>query len=485
MARPNVRWRLVAAFLFLAAACSGTPPADRVASDASPAPDEPAAASAEPDATDAPARATRGRTAGAAGATSGGSVAAPGEQPKVTRAGGVPIANLFRASEDRIGITKDEIRICMHAAFLLGDVFNNRKEDELVYWEKVNRSGGIFGRKVRVQFEDDAYNPNTAVTAAESCKSGRAFLILSGVGFDQIPQVREWAEQNRQLYFYTMATQRGMKGKRFSFAMAPTIETVGRQIAQYLLSAHKGKKLAVLSRNSTNWDGALTSFKAELGRKGVKLVYEKKVDNGQDYSAEIAQLRSACPAADCVVYANENVLNFVKLYQQADLQGYRPLWFNYGFQLTNDVVADNPAATPTHAKPAMEAWWPAPAFDLYNETKQPWWNEVKAMRDAYGKFCTDPCNKSPDELNDVDWQFWLAWKTLHRTFVKCGADCSRNRLVGMILAGYKDTLTPLCPVDWSRGDHHVGSHAANILRAQAHTRWGSTWKQVHTCRERF
>ena len=472
--------------LLVASACSGAPrpgaprEAARTVADAPPSTESgdiapEGAAEAQPDVPGSPSARGGGRVST--------TIAAPGQRPTVTTdASGAPIANLFKPEEDKVGISEAEVRICMHAAFLLGDVFNNKKQDEDVYWRKLNDEGGIYGRKVRIQFEDDKYNANEAIASANACKDQRNFMMFGGVGFDQVPAVRDWAETNRQLYFYSMATEDGAQGKQFSFAAAPTLQMVGRQIAQYLLKAHPGKKYAVISRRSPNWDGALDSFKAELAKRGSPVVTEHKVDNGQgSYVTVINDLKNKCPAAECVVFANENVLNFVQIYNQAKEQphNYRPRWFNYGFQLTNDTLGAE-----TADDPALQAWYPTPAFDLSNSTNQPWWGEVQAMRAAYQKYCNGDNCKRAEELNDVDWQFWLAFKAMHKMLLDCGKDCTRNRLVGMLLSGYKTKVDPLCEADYSRGNNHFGAHAANIYES---VRAGnaSVFKQVETCKESF
>lgn len=470
------------ALAMVAAACSGTKTKSNIATGSTPAPsvtEAPAAeAPAEPGGSSAPSTAAKPSAKGKTTVVKG-----PGNKPPITvttdPATGIPEANLFKPDESKVGISDKEIKICLHAAFALGDVFNNKAADEDVYWRKLNAEGGVFGRSVKMQFVDDKYLPDEAVRVAEDCKQNGNFMIMSGVGFDQIPRVREWAETNRQLYLYTMATEDGAANKQFSFAIAPTLQTMGRQIAQYVVRKYPGKKIGLLSRSSTNWDGAFDAFKDELKKQGRAVAYEKKILNGQDYNVEIQDLKRTCPAAECVVYVNENVINFAKLYEQAEGQSYRPAWFNYGFQLTLDTLGRSTANAPP-----VEAWWVTPAYDGLNETNQPWWSEIQAMKEAYAKYCTGSCSKKPADLNDVDWQFWVAFKAMHKLLADCGKDCNRNKIVGLYLSGYKARVDPLCAADFSRGNHHFGAWQANILQAVPHSK-GAVWKQTETCKESF
>ena len=99
-------------------------------------------------------------------------------------------ANLYSGADNTRGITPDQIVMCAHAALIFAQAFDIRPEDLNVYWTDLNARGGIFGRKVTMTFEDDAYSPSQAVTAAENCKAKNPFLLMGGIGFDQIPAVR-------------------------------------------------------------------------------------------------------------------------------------------------------------------------------------------------------------------------------------------------------------------------------------------------------
>ena len=118
-------------------------------------------------------------------------------------------STLFNAKEDNVGITKSSITLCAHAALTYGAAFNTSADDLNVFWSAVNDAGGIFGRKVAVTYENDNYSPDTAVQAATACQDKNIFMLLGGIGFDQIPAVRNWAEANRMLYLHHTATVNG------------------------------------------------------------------------------------------------------------------------------------------------------------------------------------------------------------------------------------------------------------------------------------
>ena len=120
--------------------------------------------------------------------------------------GGVPVAKLYSGADDVIGMTSKQIEICAHAALTYGSAFHISASDLNVYWQYLNEHGGVFGRSVHGDYTNDNYDPGTAVQAAQQCKDKNTFVLLGGIGFDQIPAVRQWAEQNHELYLHHIAT---------------------------------------------------------------------------------------------------------------------------------------------------------------------------------------------------------------------------------------------------------------------------------------
>jgi hypothetical protein len=121
--------------------------------------------------------------------------------------------------------------------------------------------------------------------------------------------------------------------------------------------------------------------------------------------------------------------------------------------------------------------WVTPEFHL-GDTTSPWAATEKQMEDAYATY------DSGHTVTDTDWQTWLGFGALTQLLRDCGADCSRNKLAGMLLSGVKASYPPLCPTDFSRGKGRLGSFAFNVMEGT--NRNGSAgWKQVATCAESF
>lgn len=416
-----------------------------------------------------------GTSGGGAGAAAGGSGGTGAPAPadagaqEVTASGfHYTAASLYPASQDRVGMTANSLTLCMHAPLIFGPAFQDSASDFNVYWQALNDQGGIDGRKVNMVFTDDQYTPSGGVQAAQQCQQSNPFFMTAGVGFDTVPAVRQWAEQNHMLYLSSFATENGLYNLKYTYQLAPSVEQFGKVAGQYAAAKYPGK-FGVIWRNSPNWQGGRDNFEAAVKAKGSKVVADVPVQENQgDYTQAILAMQSAGAQT---VLAWVNVLEFDQLEKQAAAQGYHPRWVTATFNLVTQTVGSDIDGSNGH--PAALALWTTPEYHNGDAT-DPWSGSERQMQAAYAKY--DPKHA----ITDTDWQAWLAFEQLDKMLVDCGSDCTRNKLAGMFLSGYKLTMAPLCAEDFSQGRGRLGSFAFNV--SEAVNRSGTPgWKQVATC----
>ena len=379
-------------------------------------------------------------------------------------------ANLYSGADNTRGITDSQIVLCAHAALIFAQAFDIRPEDLNVYWTDLNARGGIFGRKVTMTFEDDAYSPAQAVTAAENCRAKNPFFLMGGIGFDQIPAVRTWAEANKMLYFHHMAVEAGLKGKQYSFTGLPSVDATGRAFGEYLMSKYKDKKLGIVWRRSENWEPGYRNGKAYLDKAGGQVVADLPVNKDQSvFTQEIIALRDR--GAE-VVWLWENALVAAEFIQQAKNQGFRPQkWVVFPFQTTLDVVGPEPID-------GVAAWSAFTQGGFKEFEEHGYGAEIARFEAAYAK------HRPGVKTNDILWQTWVGFKAIHDMFERCGPQCTRNRMAGIMLSGLKATVPPNCPVDYTRPnsfDGHLGGHA--FFTMEATNRNGASFRTTSWCRE--
>lgn len=408
-------------------------------------------------------------------------------------ASGLPIADIWPPDQDRVGLSANQMKLCMHFAAVLGPAFDNSTQDEDVYWRVVNDSGGIFGRKVSIRFTDDAYTAGGTTIALDQCKEDNPFLYLGGVGFDQAPAGRTWAESNRLPYLYNMAAAAG--NLKYSFSFLPTIETNGGTLGQFAASRFQGKKVGAIYVDTDNWRSGFQEFDKELKKRGMRVEPEhsyKIVNNNHpDFGQFIAQMQRD---GIQLVLPYINALAVSRFIAQADAQSFHPLLVHPdGFDLVTDIVGNRPPSRYGSSGDGVDhmrnfagiyAAWTSMAYEIGPPAEKDnrsvaWYSEMQAMKAAYNKYGV----KSDDRVNDIDWMFWQYSKALHQMLLACSKDCSRNILAGLMLTGYKQEILG-CPVDFSLGAGRVGGHYHHIYQSQP-AGLRSYWRQIETCKRGF
>ena len=418
---------------------------------------------------------TAGGSAGTTGGGGGTSAGGPRGGGGTGTSGGGAVAparsTLFTPAEDRIGITAKQITMCAHAALTYGAAFNTSDADFNVYWSAINDAGGIFGRKVVVTYENDDYKPDRAVTAATACKGKNPFILLGGIGFDQIPAVRNYVERNRMLYLHHTATVNGSQGLKYSFTSLPTVERTGEAFAQLYLSKYKGKKLGIIKRDGENWEPGVKAFKAAA--PGVKIVAERKVpQNKGNYTDDILAMKNA--GAE-VIWLWENALGSTQIVKQFKAQNYSPYMMLFPFNLTSQTL-ENDAMNPKLDGVAM---FSAYSRGDYSGPFAQYADDVKLFEAQYRKY--RPGVDLGGVGGDLLFLNWQAQKALHAMLLDCGKDCTRNRFVD-VLTGYKKRPTSsVCEIDFTSGDRRHGSDKLNFMETYRSPSGKINWRNTKMC----
>ena len=388
----------------------------------------------------------------------GGSALTPSSGPLVPdRSGGAGAGStLFSGKDNTMGITRDKIVFCVHAALTYGQAFNTTPDEFNVHWQEVNSKGGIFGRKVDVTYENDNYSPDTAVQAATACRAKNPFFLLGGIGFDQIPAVRNYAEKMHLPYLHHSATVRGSEGLKYSFSASPTVERVGDAFAAVTAARFKGKKVGIIGRDSPNWEPGTAGYRAGAKKYGFTIVAESKVTASQgNYLNEILNMKNH--GAE-VVFTWENALANTEIVKQATAQQYRPGWVVFGANLMSQTLGSD-GLNPPLVGAAMNSPY---SYRSYGGGFASYASDMREFEAEYKKW--KPNVDLSGVSGDLLFWNWAAQKGFETLLRACGKDCNRNRFIDTFTT-FKGSATPSgCAADFS-GDGHHGSDKVDYIEA--------------------
>jgi ABC-type branched-subunit amino acid transport system substrate-binding protein len=400
--------------------------------------------------------------------------AAPPRKDSADKQQTQPKSSLFPSSTDRVGITDKQLTICGHAALTFGKAFDMTAEDLNVFWDALNaEKGGIHGRKVQMTWENDNYTPTDAVKAARACEAKNPFILVGGLGFDQIPAVRNYAEQQRILYMHHTAPAKGSEGLKYSFTAYPTVDRMGEAFAQLAASKYRDKKIGIIKRDSANWEPGAVGFKALAKRLGLKIVAERSVAvNKGNYTDDILAMKNAGAEA---IFLWANALEATQLVKQAKSQNYSPFWLAFPTNLMTQTLGEDSLHPPLDGVAFMTSY----SYRDYTGPFAAYAEDMKLFETQYAKY--RPNVKLDGVGGDLLFHNWQGQKTLHDMLLLCGADCSRNRLVDTITSYKKRPTSAACPLDFTRGDNRRGSDQLTFMQAYKSPSGKVNWRNTDHC----
>jgi len=196
----------------------------------------------------------------------------------------------------------------------------------------LNAKGGVNGATVKLVVEDDACDPKQAVTAANKVAGMKVAAVIGHFcSGSSIPSSEVyWKAKIVQI------TPASTNPKLTDDAAAKKWNNVhrvcGRDDAQgavagaHLISAHKGKKIAILHDNTPYGKGLADETKKAFNKAGGKeAMYEAIKPGEKDYSAVVSKLQAA---GIQVVYFGGYAPEAALMVRQGSEKNFKPVWIS-------------------------------------------------------------------------------------------------------------------------------------------------------------
>ncbi len=222
---------------------------------------------------------------------------------------------------DATGVTSSTIKIGVHAPVTGAAAIPQASFERAVgvYFDAVNRAGGINGRKVEVLFEDDGFDPNRARSVCKTMvEQEEVFLLIGGAGADQIDACARYAAAVGVPYLSAGVheTRPGLgplANLSTYFALSLTYEQQVPLLARLIKTQFNGQKAAVIVADNDSLDNFYSRADGAVKSvAGGNLVLSRRIPKNTTSDAP-AVGTSICQSGAKVVLWNASPSSFLNV----------------------------------------------------------------------------------------------------------------------------------------------------------------------------
>ena len=175
------------------------------------------------------------------------------------------------------------------------------KEGATVAEEVINANGGVNGRKIQLEFADDASTPENGVLKLKEMSSNGVKYFTGTVNSTVAIALSNFLLNSNDLYVLTAAQSQDPLDQQKNgniFAMSNTNVQYGAKYFPWIQSELKPTKIAVLAETSDYGNNEIASLQAALKGDGAPQIVVERFDREQsDYSVQLTKLISQHPDA--------------------------------------------------------------------------------------------------------------------------------------------------------------------------------------------
>ncbi|MGE5595084.1 MAG: ABC transporter substrate-binding protein [Hyphomicrobiales bacterium] len=302
-----------------------------------------------------------GGTGTTATTSSGGSTAT------ATTGGGDAQSKLESIKGDDTGVTDTEVKIGTYFAKTgPAAVYYPIVEAWTAYFDDVNKNGGIAGRKIVFDVQDDGYNPtNTKNVVKKLIEQDGVFMLFNGLGTPPGNAVLEDVKSaGVPSYFLATGDAKWADQGDGIIGLQPDYVTEGTVLGKYAAQNFKGKKAGIIYQNDDFGKEGLEGIKAGIG-SDIQIVGEESYEaNAPDWNAQATKLLN--DGAE-IIFVYSTPTQFAAALKDAKAKGKHPIWMSSSVAASSSTAKNAEGGMdgvytagyirdPTDPDPAIQKW---------------------------------------------------------------------------------------------------------------------------------
>ena len=355
-----------------------------------------------------------------------------------------PVGPFEPGGDDTAGVSDTEIVIGIHAPVTGASPIPQQSFDtgKDIYWQWLAGSAPdeLFGRKVRVVFRDDQFDPQAAVQACrEMVEQDGAFLLVGGGGADQITACAQYAADNGIPYLSAGVNENGLTDLDTYFATTLTYaEQAPMMMSQ--LTAQGITEIGLVVSDTPSFDDAQAAIEAAADEAGVTIAYQTRLNKTAAEAEQLSVVQELKNSGVEAVVLLSSPLVFIGLANQGLNQGFTPTWLGPG-------VTSGLNAVTTFGCPAVETgefFSPTPGLDVINQLDAD-------FEPAYAQY------GGGAPADDIGLQLWSLNKALALMFEATGPELGRAAFMNTLVTTPEFNNGIYAPIMFTPEQHFGGT----------------------------
>jgi branched-chain amino acid transport system substrate-binding protein len=370
-------------------------------------------------------------------------------------------------AQDWPGVTATELRIGNTVPYSgPASAYGAVGRSDAAFFQMINQSGGIGGRKIKFITADDGYSPpKTVEQTRRLVEDEQVAFLFNGLGTPTSTAVARYLNQKKvpQLFIYSGADKWGDYRKTpWTMAWPPSYRTEAQIYAKYVLEHKPDARIAILYQNDDFGKDYVAGVKDVLGTQHAGMLVQAISYEVTDPTIDQQIVSMQSSGADVLITAATPKFAAQTIRKVYDI-GWKPLQF-----MTNVSISVGSVLGP--AGPEKAAGMISAAF--LKDPTDPAWKDDPGMQEWRGfmaKYLPGA------DLTDGNFVFgYGVSKTLMQVLQQCGADLSRENIMKQAANLHDLDLPVLLPgirINTSPTNYHP-------IRQMQLERWtGKTWER--------
>jgi len=238
------------------------------------------------------------------------------------------------------GVTADTIVIGQSAAFSgptarLGE---SMRDGAQLYFDEVNRNGGVRGRKIKLVSLDDGYEPDRAVQNTKRLvQEDKVFALFGYVGTPTSYAVIPLIGEAKIPFFGAFTGAEGLRTpiNRYIFNVRASYNQETETLVNYLVTSRK-QRIAVFYQDDAYGKAGLSGVQAAMDRRKLAIAAMGTVQRNTVNVAEAVRVIAATkPQGIIMIGAYKSCAAFIK---EMNKTGLKPDYLNVSF-VGSDALA--------------------------------------------------------------------------------------------------------------------------------------------------